>query len=127
VGTVWVTGENGAQLAFSEPLPPVIAAQVARGILRPAEPPADAVSRQVLERMVHPDWTDAPPPPPDSESEPQQAAEPAEADRPRMPSARSSAAAWRAYAVSQGMPKGRAAAMTKASLRTEFSRLRAVS
>jgi hypothetical protein len=111
VGTVWLTGENGAELSFSEPLPPVIAAQVARGILRPA------VTQTV---PVVPD-TGA------FETKLEAAQETAEPDRPRRPSARSSAAAWRAYAVSQGMPKGRAAAMTKASLRTEFSRLRAVS
>ena len=117
MGTVWVTGENGAQLAFSEPLPPVIAAQVARGILRPAEPPRAVTVPVVPDTAAFAAELEAT----------LKAAEPPESDRPRKPSARSSAAAWRAYAVSQGMPKGRAAAMTKASLRTEFSRLRAVS
>lgn len=110
MGTIWLTGENGAVLSFSEPLPPAIAAQVARGILRTAEPP-----------LTVPVAPDTPP------AEPEAAQPPAERPGPARPSARSSAAAWRAYAVSQGMPKGRAAALTKAALRAEFSRLRAVS
>jgi hypothetical protein len=128
---IWLTGENGAIMSFSEPLPAVIEAQVARGTLRPLEPPREAITVPVvpdtagagekLQATLDEGPPDKPPP------EPQPSSPPPGPGPVRAPSVRASAGAWRAYAVSQGVPAGKAAAMTKSALISRFTKLRAVS
>jgi hypothetical protein len=95
------TGENGAEMTFSEPPPSVIQAQIDRGQLT-------VVSRG-----------------PDREPESPQ--EPQEPTGVSMPSREDSSAAWHEYALAQGMGRRQAHNMSKASLIEHYTGLRAVS
>jgi hypothetical protein len=95
------TGENGAELSFTEPLPAAIQAQIDRGQLR-------VVSA-------------APEPGPERLQEPQ------DDGGDRMPSPEDSSAAWHEYALAQGMPAGKCHNMNKAQLIKHYTGLRAVS
>lgn len=138
--TVWLEGENGAVMSFSEPLPAVIAAQVARGTLRPVVAQTVPVVpdtagfeeklRAEVDRALEAQrQADADKPPADKPpAEPEPPGKPPGPGPVRKPSVRASAGAWRAYAVSQGMPEGKAAATTKQALIADSARrLRAVS
>lgn len=114
---IWLRGENGALLSFSEPLPAFIQSKLDKGEMQRAEAPPERPVPAV------PAVPPVPPPAQDAED----AAEPPADAAARRPSVRASATAWRAYAVSQGMPRGKASAMTKQHLITEYTRLRAVS
>jgi hypothetical protein len=91
----YFTGPNGAMLGFSEPLPPVIAAQVACGELRPAEPPAEPVPA----------------------AGPVRESEPSDSDRVPVPAADAPRQAWIDTAVAMGMPEDRAKRLNMAGLR----------
>ena len=138
--TIWLEGENGAVMSFSEPLPAVIAAQVARGTLRPAEPAVsvpvvpdtggfqEKLRAEVDAALEAQRQADADKPPADDPpAEPEPPGKPPGPGPVRRPSVRASAGAWRAYAVGQGMPEGKAAAMTKQALIKLHTGLRAVS
>lgn len=94
---VYLRSERGVVLAFGQPVPDVIAAQVRRGDLTLCRP--DGSDLQV-------DKAAAAPP---------------------LPKRSAARQVWVDFAISQGMDRGRVAAMTRAELVDKFTRLRAVS
>ena len=102
---ITVRGTGGAVMSFSgDPFPPGIARQIENGdlvvISADGEIPDDGT----------PDFTDDQPP-----------------GAPPLPRRADNRAVWAQFAISQGMDRDEAAAMTKTQLVDEFTRLRAVS
>ena len=111
MGETWLRGAGGAVMSFSGPLPPFIAAQLAKGDLTRVELPA-------LPALPDPPEV-LPVPAPEAAAEP----EPAPAlERPAPDAAK---ALWEAWAVAQGMSRSRAHKTPKADLARQYG-LRAV-
>ena len=102
----WLKGAGGALMSFAGPLPPFIAAQLAKGDLT---------------RVTLPD-----PPEPLPLPAPERAAEPEPAAALARPAADAPKAVWEAWAVAQGMSRSRAHKTPKAQLVRQYAGLRAV-